>query len=226
MLLLVGPLFGILGTFIARSTSTDSSDPAVRRRLLQEWNARIQELRLEEQILLAKHEEWRKKLEREKREREQARLYWADIRGDEHCVANGRKKYTAELANLPWSMDRVEACKATPATINGITYQTPKACEDRGFMEGVRGHWIVENEAVCVAYWEFTKQKDCTAPHSGFRRIEAKLGVVHAGEDHETLCLTTPLTINGHTYERPMACPDWGKFGFWGIWNVPDDNCR
>ncbi|KAG5650349.1 hypothetical protein H0H81_012556, partial [Sphagnurus paluster] len=170
-------------------------------------------------------EELRKKFEWEKRERERAQVYWKDVQGEVHCLANGRKKYTAQLANLPPTVDGMVACKETSIEINGITYNSPISCENRG--NGViRGHWIADNETLCAAYWEFVKLKDCTAPKSGLRRIEAKLGAVHAGEDAERLCLTTPLTINGQTYEQPMACPDWRRYGFWGIWNIPDDNCR
>ncbi|KAF8075267.1 hypothetical protein FPV67DRAFT_625232 [Lyophyllum atratum] len=236
-LLFIGPACGFLGVFIARSTSTDITDPQVRHRILQEFNATIQKLRLDEQALITRRKEMERsyktkadelqhELERAQQEREQAKLYWVDVRGEPHCIANGRKGYSARLANLPMFMDKVEACRATPMKINGITYQTPVTCEDRGIFDGVYGHWIADNEAVCSAYWEFTKQKDCIAPHSGFRRIEAKLGGVHPGENPERLCLTTPLTIYGQTYERPNACPNWGKYGFWGIWDVRDDNCR
>ncbi|KAF8072323.1 hypothetical protein FPV67DRAFT_1484914 [Lyophyllum atratum] len=171
-------------------------------------------------------EELERKAEQEKQERERAQVHWVDIQGAEHCLSNGRKKYSARLANLPASLDAMEACRATSVTINGIAYESPMSCEDRGRSDGVYGHWIIDNEGVCASYWESVKLKDCTAPKSGFRRIEAKLGVVHAGEDAEALCLTTHLSIYGLTYERPMACPNWSMYGYWGIWDVPDDKCR
>ncbi|KAG6853678.1 hypothetical protein C0991_002321 [Blastosporella zonata] len=197
-------------------------------------------------------DEWQRMVDAEVRERERARLYWDDIHGDQHCISNGRKKYSARLANLTPSLDGMEACKGGP--------------------RGIRGHWIADNEGVCAAYWDLVKlkvrssvpesavppphdhlhSKDCTAPHSGYRpqypfefmqRIETKLGTVHAGEDPESLCLSTPLSINGQMFGRPIACPDWvrlailivrtltiglsqGIHGVWGIWDVPDDRCN
>ncbi|KAG5635767.1 hypothetical protein H0H81_010169 [Sphagnurus paluster] len=181
----------------------------------------------EEDLQKRFEEELRRKFEREKRQPERARVYWSNIQGEDHCIANGRKKYTAQLANLLPTVDAMDACENTPVEINGITYGSPISCEDQG--NGViRGHWIADKELMCAAYWEFTQVKDCTAPKSGLRRVEAKLGAVHDSEDRETLCLTTPLTINGETYERPMACPNWiswEKYGFWGIWDVADESC-
>ncbi|KAH0581642.1 hypothetical protein H2248_011340 [Termitomyces sp. 'cryptogamus'] len=170
-------------------------------------------------------DEWQRMIDNENRKRERARLYWDDIQGDEYCLANGRKKYTARLANLTPSLDSMEACKFTSITLNGVTYDRPISCENTR-SHGVRGHWIADNEGICAAYWEYVKIKECTAPQSGYRRIESKLGVIHAGENAEIICLTTPLYINGQMYSHPMACPNWGAHGFWGIWNVPDDQCN
>ncbi|KAG6878940.1 hypothetical protein C0992_006476 [Termitomyces sp. T32_za158] len=123
-------------------------------------------------------EEWQRKVDEENRKRDRARLYWDDIKGDEHCLSNGRKKYTARLANLPSSLDAMEACKFTPITLNGVTYDNPIICEntvrlttDREALgaksnidtlqgpHGVRGHWVADNEGVCAAYWEYVKTK-------------------------------------------------------------------
>ncbi|KAF8060142.1 hypothetical protein FPV67DRAFT_333075 [Lyophyllum atratum] len=285
VLVLLGPLCGFLGALVDRMVAADPADPRARRRIRQEWDARIKKYHQEEHDLIEKREqiikdyerrdaalfqrheraiedykrqeaqliwrreqriddfrreeaEWKRKIdrfeeelkekvERERRERELARLYWVDVTGDEHCIANGRKSYTARLANLSGSINGVEACKATPITINGITYQKPITCEQARWGGSVHGRWVADNEAVCAAFWEVVNRKGCTAPNSGFRRIEAKLGGVHGGENAETLCLTTPLTINGQTYERPMACPYWGIFsGYWAVWDIPDEHCR
>lgn len=75
-------------------------------------------------------EEWQRMVDEENRKRERARLYWDDINGDEHCLSNGRKKYTARLANLTPSLDAMEACKSTPITLNGVTYDHPIICEN------------------------------------------------------------------------------------------------
>ncbi|GLB45596.1 hypothetical protein LshimejAT787_2400540 [Lyophyllum shimeji] len=237
--LALSSLIAIAGARIDRAWDSVTHDKIRRSWALEEqrhvrevlrWKDEQHERRAEEADLRRRiagfEAELKRKIEREKRERERARVYWDDIHGAEHCLSNGRKKYSARLANLPDSIDAMEACKATPVTINGITCDTPMHCEDRGRSGGVVGHWIAENEGLCAAYWELVKEKHCTAPNSGLRRIEAKLSVVHPGEDPEILCLTTPLTIKGHTYERPLACPHWGEHGFWGIWNLPDDACQ
>ncbi|KAG6844996.1 hypothetical protein H0H87_001768 [Tephrocybe sp. NHM501043] len=197
----------------------------IRRREEMEKTYRRRELAWQDKIGRFE-EEWKRKVDAEIRERERARLYWDDIRGDEHCISNGRKKYSARLANLTPSLDGMEACKSTAITLNGVTYDKPISCENTGSPRGIRGNWIADNEGVCASYWEFVKLKDCIAPKSGYRRIEAKLGVVHAGENAEALCLTTPLAINGEMFSHPLACPDWGVHGVWGIWNIPDDSCN
>ncbi|KAG6812357.1 hypothetical protein H0H92_003257 [Tricholoma furcatifolium] len=221
-----------LGAFL-----NESLEPYERTRLRKEWDVErkkhsveIEQYKREEQRWCSKidafEEEWKKMVDREMRERERARLYWDDVRRDEHCLSNGHRKYSARLANLIPSIDGMEACKATPITLNGVTYDKPISCEDMGH-NSIRGHWIASDETVCAAYWEFVKSKGCTAQRSGLlvsmlnldqipygltacvQRVEAKLGVIHDGEDREKLCLTTPLTFNGRTYEHPMACPNW-----------------
>lgn len=81
-------------------------------------------------------EQWERELDEkiatEKRERERMRLYWTDIKPATQCLGKGLMKYSARLANLETSIDAVSACKATPITINGITYNSPedRDCED------------------------------------------------------------------------------------------------
>jgi hypothetical protein len=40
------------------------------------------------------------------------------------------KGYSACLANLLPGVDTLEACKVTPLTIHGVTYDSPLECED------------------------------------------------------------------------------------------------
>ncbi|KAG6861062.1 hypothetical protein C0995_004404 [Termitomyces sp. Mi166 len=115
---------------------------------LKRWNSKITNF----------EKDWQRKVDEENRKRELAHLYWDDVQGGEHCVSNGRKKYTARLANLTPSLDGMEACKATPITLNGVMYDSPIYCENMG-MHGVRGHWITDGEGICAAYWEFVKTK-------------------------------------------------------------------
>jgi len=156
---------------------------------------------------------------------------WGEFIGDSHCASSGRRKYHARLWNLIPSLSAREACNSTPATTNGITYDSPVACKDKGIF-GVFGHWVADDEATCSTYWDYVRRKDCTALGSGLRRYEAKLGDFHGDEDAEKLCLSTPLTINGQVFQHPMACSNRGYRGrwtepeYWGIWDIPDDDCR
>ncbi|KAG6919664.1 hypothetical protein DXG01_002606 [Tephrocybe rancida] len=191
-------------------------------------------------------EEWKAKLAREVFERELAGLTWGEFVGEAHCASSGRRAYKARLLNLTPTFSAVEACKSTSATINNITYKTPLKCEDQvncnvlmlpvlltsapqGTL-GVYGYWVAENEAVCSTYWDHTERKDCVSPGSGLRRYEAKFGDVHAGEDAEMLCLSTPITFYGRFFERPTACVKRGygsceRAEYWSIWDIPVRDC-
>jgi hypothetical protein len=70
------------------------------------------------------------RVEREKWERQRMRLYWDDIQAEKRCIAYGTRKYSARLANLLPGIDAIEACKATPLTIHGVTPDTPDYCEN------------------------------------------------------------------------------------------------
>ncbi|KNZ71982.1 hypothetical protein J132_05031 [Termitomyces sp. J132] len=192
-------------------------------------------------------EEVKEKIEQERRERGQARLYWGDFIGSTQCTSSGRRKYHARLLNLTPSLFAIEACKSMPAKINGMTYDTPMYCEDKVMFypllyierltifarmsqgrEGVFGYWMIENDNMCSTYWDYVVRKDCSAPGSGERRYEAKLGDFHKGGDPEVLCLSTPITFHGQFFARPLACTDRGRGDnpqYWGIWNVPVEDC-
>lgn len=85
------------------------------------WQERIRGLELELE----------EKRENERRERERMGLYWADVAGEEQCMANGLRMYTARLEGLGPGIDAVPACKATAITINRFTHESPKYCEVR-----------------------------------------------------------------------------------------------
>ncbi|RDB27142.1 hypothetical protein Hypma_004593 [Hypsizygus marmoreus] len=196
--------------------------------------------------------ELREKQEQERRTREAMRLYWSNVKGSERCEENGVMAYSGRLENLLPTIDAIEACKATSVTIHGVTYPSPSYCEDRGYGD-IIGHWVVKNEAVCSTYWEYFKDKanlkyssivlvsmlnppyQTGMHHTGIwlsitnrslQRIEAPLGGLRSGDNPERMCFTTPATMYGQYFERPTSCPEWGKYGYWGIWNIPDDGCR
>ncbi|KAG6864156.1 hypothetical protein C0991_011988 [Blastosporella zonata] len=240
VLFIWGALFFLFGGVGYRWASEDPRDPHVREGELRRWRRDVDNLQqlhshYQQQASMWKNrsehfeDEWNAKLAHEEAERQRAGLYWGEFIGDDHCVSSGRKAYRARLMNLTPALPAIISCHSTIATINGVTYDRPLYCENKG-MEGVIGHWITENEAICSTYWEFVRRKDCSAPGSGKRRYEAKFGSVHNGEDPETLCLGTPITIYGQLFERPLACPNrgsksWEGSEYWGVWDVPVGDC-
>jgi hypothetical protein len=92
-----------------------------------------------------------------------------DIQPEERCVAHDARKYSAHLANLLPGIDAVEACKATPFTIHGVTHDNPDYCENvspsdlvsnlrifhneyQRFFSGIHGHWTIK-DPVCSTFW-------------------------------------------------------------------------
>ncbi|KAI9566250.1 hypothetical protein HD554DRAFT_1209686 [Boletus coccyginus] len=86
-------------------------------------------------------EKWRREIEdhdrieeerrkREEEERQKLNMFWSGIEAHA-CITYATKEYTAQLMNLPTTWEhRVEACKATPLEVHGISY-FPKSCEDK-----------------------------------------------------------------------------------------------
>jgi len=229
------PLSVSYGVWIHKTYGNDTLEPAVRDRIRKEWAIEMENHERVVERARQEEEEWYKKklkrereeaerIEREKRERVRMRLYWDEIQGDPQCLGYETRRYSAYLANLLPTIDAIEACRATPITIHGVTYRSPLYCEDRG--AGIIGHWLITNEPVCSTYWEYFKDKGCITPKTGLRRIEAPLGGLRGGDNAEEMCFSTPASIRGQHFDRPTACPNWGPYGYWGIWNVPDDECR
>jgi len=88
--------------------------------LLREW----------EQQSIQHERELEERAKREEEERKRLALFWGRVEAHQ-CKTYGTREYTAVLMNLPmdWGQ-RVEACKATPLEVHGIT-RLPKSCEDR-----------------------------------------------------------------------------------------------
>jgi hypothetical protein len=96
-----------------------------------EWHRKEQTWQREWNEMERRAHEEAERVEKEKWEWEHMNLYWEDLKGEEHCVAHRTKKYSACLANLLPGIDVLEACKATPLTIHGVTYDSPLHCEDQ-----------------------------------------------------------------------------------------------
>ncbi|TBU39033.1 hypothetical protein BD309DRAFT_873169 [Dichomitus squalens] len=70
--------------------------------------------------------------------------YWDTLR-DLGCSSaqSGKRRYEARLMNLTHRDDWDAMCSTTPATINGIHFDHPTACEDRA---GATGVWDVPDD--------------------------------------------------------------------------------
>ena len=138
--LIFGSFFSFVAVFVDRAYNTDPTDPRFRDRIRREWTLeqvyherkvnyyRAEELSWERKIQ-RKIREYEERLTRERREREQMRLYWADVEPVGQCLGKHKREYKARLANLLFSIDGVAACKATPFVLNGKTYESPQYCE-------------------------------------------------------------------------------------------------
>jgi len=129
------------------------ADPQVRERAREEWSKEVLEhkkhvaereaingrwawederratlLREREQESIQHEREARERAQREERQR--LGLFWGRVEAHQ-CKTYGTREYTAVLLNLPMNWgQRVEACKATPLEVHGVTH-LPKTCEDR-----------------------------------------------------------------------------------------------
>lgn len=142
LFLVLVPLSGLCGVWIHRSISNDIQDPAVRERIRRDWDIELRNHDLAIERAKAEEQEWQEKkrerereeaerIEKEKWKRQRMRLYWDNVQGEERCLGHGTRKYTARLGNLLSGIDAVAACKATPFTIRGVTYDSPTHCDDR-----------------------------------------------------------------------------------------------
>jgi len=167
-------------------------------------------------------EEERRK--REEEERQKLDMFWGDIKAHT-CATYATREYTAQLMNLPATWEhRVEACKATPLEVHGISY-LPKSCEDRG--PGlVIGRWeINRHEPDCAANWIWYKDQGCTSPGSGKRRIEHYLDNLPKGSDWREFCATTPARFHGMEFSGAQECFQQNS-GAYGHWQIDDASCQ
>ncbi|KIJ59646.1 hypothetical protein HYDPIDRAFT_32981 [Hydnomerulius pinastri MD-312] len=67
---------------------------------------------------------------REEEERQKLNMFWGRVEAHQ-CTTYATREYSAVLMNLPsnWA-HRVEACKATPLVVHGVSY-LPRSCEDK-----------------------------------------------------------------------------------------------
>ncbi|EGO27308.1 hypothetical protein SERLADRAFT_460514 [Serpula lacrymans var. lacrymans S7.9] len=174
-------------------------------------------------------EEQRRREEQERLEREERirlGLYWDEVQGSDHCYASGTREYTARLMNLPSTYDGLKGCRSTPITIHDVTIDHPYKCENRGFFDGIYGHFLVKSgEIACSPYWGAFIDKGCTAEGSHTQRIESRLLNISPGENWKQMCSTTPADFRGLHFEGPQYCNDIGIWGVYGVWEVENSAC-
>ncbi|KAF6762144.1 hypothetical protein DFP72DRAFT_842181 [Ephemerocybe angulata] len=78
---------------------------------------------------------------------------WDDPRPADQCTAFGEKEYTARLQGgcvekgirVSGLKSERKLCETAPATVNGIRYERPTSCKNKGWFSGMRGQWEVED---------------------------------------------------------------------------------
>jgi len=212
-------------------------DPATRVAMRNAWEReRAQHDHLSRQWAREREEQdqdrerWRREVEererREEEERQRRHMFWGHVQ-PHTCTTYATREYTAQLMNLPrnWG-HRLDACRATPLEIRGISY-LPKTCEDRG-PGFVIGRWgINEREPDCTTFWDEYHDKGCSSPGSGKKYITHKLMNLPDDwkkADWKEFCATTPAYFNNMQFPGAQECFT-SVFGVYGQWEIDDSNC-
>ncbi|KAF8646389.1 hypothetical protein AX16_007255 [Volvariella volvacea WC 439] len=152
-------------------------------------------------------------------------LKWEEPKPSERCWAYGRRVYTARLWDIPAGLDRPQACRLARVEIQGITFDKPDHCEDKGPWDGIIGHWIVDTqESACLPTWSGLQDQGCIGNRTNKRRFKSRLQGIQNSEGWKRLCMTAPATING-TEVMPNYCEDKGIWGIHGFWEFEDISC-
>ncbi|KAH7885647.1 hypothetical protein F5I97DRAFT_1422370 [Phlebopus sp. FC_14] len=89
----------------------------------------------------------------------------------------------------------------------------------------VIGRWSVnQHEPDCATFWHWFKDKGCTSPGSGKRRIEHYLEILPVGGDWREFCATTPASFLGLHFTGAHECFQY-KLGTYGHWQIDDSSC-
>lgn len=124
---------------VARSIHEEHArQEKVRQEWMREVERHVREFgemqRREREERERERERWKWEVEeRERRleeERQRLHMFWGRVEAHT-CTTYATREYTAQLMNLPttWA-HRLDACKATPLEIHGISY-LPTTCEDK-----------------------------------------------------------------------------------------------
>ncbi|KAH7337559.1 hypothetical protein B0J17DRAFT_629131 [Rhizoctonia solani] len=122
-------------------------------------------------------------------------------------------------------MDPHAVCLRTPASINGVGYETPLDCVDRGSKEGVVATWYVPtNGTRCMPQWSIFENEGCML--YGRRRKFARMMGLKNNDDWKSVCQSTPAIIDSKHYDAPFYCEDkcsHNAFSLrhgWYLWNI------
>lgn len=139
------------------------------------------------------------------------------------CTAIGKRKYSAQILNVPPGQTWENACATTPANVQGQSFATPSRC-NKTLVAGEWGEFDVHDNT-CQAHWDSFQRGECTA--NGKREYSAQL-TVPDGLSWESTCATTPATVAGQSFRFPTRCEKRlaGVAGEWGIFDVNDAACE
>ncbi|TFK69834.1 hypothetical protein BDN72DRAFT_896922 [Pluteus cervinus] len=197
------------------------------------------EWRAEERKHEAEEAEWKnaeeehgvkkKKWEEEEKEIEMRKksYHWGYAIPGDRCQGYALREWSAELAHVPKGYDDEEGCYATPIDIQGLKLPGPDYCTNVGRWgtQQYLGHWKVDHDAGCTTFWENWQDKGCTGEGTGKHRYEAHLGNLRPNDDGAVMCASTPGVYKGRTFMGPKSCAYWGRYGWWGIWEMDDSQC-
>lgn len=153
--------------------------------------------------------------------------YWSTPGESTDCAGYGTRLWIARLWNIPSGYDWTKACQESPIVINGVRFETPDECDDQGFAGGMIGKWYVSSadDDHCMPHWGSLGDDGCV--DFGKHRWWARLWDIASGVDWYKMCATTPMEIDGTTYNSPDICDDQAWYGGEiGIWLVDDDACK
>jgi hypothetical protein len=141
---------------------------------------------------------------------------WGGFQRD-GCTAIGLRQHSAILWNIPWGKSWEDACRTTPATIDGQSFSGAARCVNAwGHMWG---QFDVQDPS--CPHWGPLKN-ECRG--AGARVFSAVLWDIPWGLSWEKTCAATPATENPVTGSLPNSCIIDG-FTMWGEWNVTDHSC-
>ncbi|KAF8431473.1 hypothetical protein L210DRAFT_975239 [Boletus edulis BED1] len=161
---------------------------------------------------------------REEEERQELNMFWGGIEAHT-CTTYVTREYTAQLMNLPttgsieWRHARLHHLKSMGSR---FCQRVVKIRQGPGV---VIGRWEMNHEPDCATFWMWYKDKGCTSPGSGKRRIEHYMENLPRGSDWREFCATTPAHFLGMEFPGAQECFQY-NLGTYGHWEIGDTSCQ